>query len=111
MFSTPPARTTSASPIAMRRAASTTDSIPDAQLRDTEWAGLSFGTPARSAMIRAMFAASTGVAMFPKIDWSTADGLDAGAGHRLDGRGAAEVDRRDAREVRAHARERACGRR
>ena len=96
MFSTPPARTTSASPVAMRRAASTTDSIPDAQLRETEWAGFSFGTPARSAMIRAMFAASTGVAMFPKIDWSIGRGLDARAGHRLDGRGAAEVDGRHA---------------
>ncbi len=51
----------------MRRAASTTDSTPEAQLRDTECAGLSFGTPARSAMMRAIFAASTGVAMLPKM--------------------------------------------
>ena len=37
------------------------------KLRETEWAGFSFGTPAFMAMTRAMFAASTGVAMLPKM--------------------------------------------
>ena len=74
MFSTPPARTTSASPVWMRRAAWTIDSIPEAQLRATEWAGRSFGMPARSAMTRPMFAASGGVAMLPKMAWSISPG-------------------------------------
>ena len=74
MLSTPPARTTSASRVWMSRAAWTTDSIPEAQLRETECAGFSFGSPARSAMTRPMFAASGGVAMFPKIAWSTSAG-------------------------------------
>jgi len=44
MFSTPPARTTSAFTDLDEARASTTDSIPEAQLRETEWAGFSFGT-------------------------------------------------------------------
>ena len=74
MLSVPPARTTSASPVWTRRAAWTIDSIPDAQLRETEWAGFSFGTPALRATTRPMFAASGGVAMLPKTDWSTSPG-------------------------------------
>ena len=43
MLSTPPASTTRASPARISRAACTTDSIPEAQLRPTLWAGRSFG--------------------------------------------------------------------
>ena len=109
MFSTPPARTTSASPVSMRRAAWTTDSIPDAQLRETEWAGFSFGTPARSAMIRRDVRGVDRRRDVPEDRLVDRGRLDARARHRLDGGRAAEVDGRDVREVGAGARERRAG--
>ena len=53
MLSTPPARTSSASPSRMARAAWPTASSPDAQSRFTVTPGTESGSPDRSAAIRA----------------------------------------------------------
>jgi hypothetical protein len=57
--STPPARTSSASPTRICRAAWTTASRPEAQRRLTVAAGTSTGRPAKSAAIRATFRLSS----------------------------------------------------
>ena len=73
--STAPATTRSASPERIRCAASTTLSIPEAQLRLTVNAGTFLGILASRAITRATFAASAGPAMFP----TTTSSIDSGS--------------------------------
>src|SRR5437899_11286451 len=66
MDSMPPATIASASPAAIRYAASTIASSPEPQRRLTVNAGTRAGTPARSDATRATLTASGGCAMLPK---------------------------------------------
>src|SRR5437762_6607632 len=72
MDSMPPATIASASPAAIRYAASTIASSPEPQRRLTVNAGTRAGTPARSDATRATFTASGGCAMLPKTTSSRA---------------------------------------
>ena len=74
MLSTPPTRKRSPCPAAMRWWAAVIASIPEAQLRCTVTAGTCCGTPERSAITRAMFAASTGWATQPMMTSESSPG-------------------------------------
>ena len=77
--------------------------MPEAQLRCTVSRGTGSGTPARSAVIRAMFAASAGWAQFPRITWSRRAGIDLLAGEQLGHRDRAPARRRGVCETRPPA--------
>ena len=99
MFSTPPARTTSASPVWMRRAASTIDSIPEAQLRDDGVRRLLLrdaGAEGDDAPDVRGVGRRRDVPEDRLVDLAR---LDARAGHRLDGGGPAQVGGGDGLEV------------
>src|SRR5262245_47443698 len=68
--STPPATIASASPAAIRYAASTIDWSPEPHSRLTVNAGTEGGTPAFRAATRDTLTASAGCAMLPTITWS-----------------------------------------
>jgi hypothetical protein len=61
----------------MRWVAVATDSMPDAQLRCRDAAGTASGTPARSAVTRATFAASAGPAQLPSSTSSSRPGSNS----------------------------------
>ena len=81
MLSTPPATTTSASPVHTRLTASVTASSPEPQSRFTVTAGTSYGSPASSPAMRATLRLSS-PAWFvaPKTTWSI---WLASPGHRV----------------------------
>lgn len=72
MLSWPPAITISASPLRMACTACCTAFSPEPQTRLTVTAGVSTGSPARSAVCRAGFCPQPAVNTWPKISSSTA---------------------------------------